>query len=153
MISILRCIKVRTFMHPWSCDQVRLSWASCSYCSECLQQLFPTLYCHQKTRHSVFRWTQYTIYGFVFCNSVTTMPGKWKKAQLPTLSHQRKMTRKPADKPQPLPISSSPSHELLNVTDYSSHKEETHSSGLMRVIDLLMDIASHLEATKHGWKC
>ena len=79
------------------------------------------------------------------------MPGKgktgWRSTNTVT---PKKGTRKAAKKPQTLPMDSSPYHERLNDMDTTSHKEVTENSGLSGVMDLLIDISSHLEATEHG---
>ena len=57
-----------------------------------------------------------------------------------------KRTRMTANKPQSPPMSSPPSRQLSNIMDIRTDcKEVSGSSGLTGVMDLLIDISSHLE--------
>ena len=70
--------------------------------------------------------------------------GKWSISTVTT----KKRARKAANKPQRLPISSTPAQESPNDLDMTGHKRECENSALAGVIDLLTDISSHLKATE-----
>ena len=79
------------------------------------------------------------------------MPGRGKKSKRLTSSvTPKKRTRKAANKPQSMPISSILAHGHLNYLDMTSNKGETENSALAGVVYLLIDIPSRLEATEHG---
>ena len=54
------------------------------------------------------------------------------------------------NKPQSPLVGSTPAQETLNDSDMTGCKAETENIALAGVMDLLIDMSSHLEATEHG---
>ena len=80
-----------------------------------------------KPQHSVFRQTWSFNFGFfLHFHELSTMPGRGKKSKGSTSSvTAKKRTSTTANKPQSLPISSTPAQELLNDMDMTGHNGET----------------------------
>ena len=76
------------------------------------------------------------------------MPGRGKKSKGSTTNvTPKKKTRKAPNKPQSLPVGSTPAQAPLDDLDLTSHNAKTENTVLARVMDLLIDISCNLEET------
>ena len=130
-------VNYKSFTAPGSHDKVRLSQGC--HGGHGTRPKYVTFYV--KTRHSVSKWTCSPHHGFVF--SFYYFYHAWKKlrAKKTQGNIQQVSPKKRARKlvqPQLMPKSHPTSQEALS-----------ESEDIPKVMDLLMDISSHLQVTLH----